>query len=283
MRQAVGHCKRILVLAALLGVSSVLGLAPAVQADPINFIPGATGINITFTDFENTVGKAGDPLFGIFNVKNIQNLSGTVTYWNGNGGSDGTQLVGKFTGLVVDHINPAGGGFDIFFTGGTVTVYDVPNGSFNPTVQSAASLDLEICGVAVCPASELWLVADFKPGIVTTGTAAEIANTTLFSHVNSLTAPFTGSGQGFMDVTGGPNKAFFDTNGFPLGRDLFFQSTIQSCAPAGPVDCGTGNQWNNRSQDPVQAKTRIPAPASLVLLGLGLLGASMWGRFMSRG
>src|SRR5439155_15848009 len=119
----------------------------------------------------------------------------------------------------------------------------------------------------------------FVPGIVAVDNPAtpgfDEATATLFSHVNSLTSPFTGSGSGFLDITGG-NPAIvakLDSNAFPNGADIFLNSDV--CSPPGVAGCpGGAGTWPVSSQDPLtfQTTTNVPEPTTILLLGVGLSG-----------
>src|SRR5215470_18891691 len=85
-------------------------------ADAISFLPANTGISMKFIDREVAVTAVGQELFGIFNITQINNATGTTTFWNGNGATDGTQLVGFFENLIVVPNQDGPGGLS--FAGG---------------------------------------------------------------------------------------------------------------------------------------------------------------------
>src|SRR6186713_2389994 len=120
------------VKALVLGMVSAgcLALMAPARADPVTFLPAGTDVQFKYNNLETIVSNVGDVLTGIFSISSIGNTSGSLLYW-GAGISDGTILTGFFTGLTVAEILPTAGGNIIYFTGGTLTMYNVPVGSYN--------------------------------------------------------------------------------------------------------------------------------------------------------
>jgi len=259
-------------------------LAGVAAADPINFIPGNTDISIKFTDREIEITSLGQKLFGIINITQILNAAGTTTFWNGNGGSDGTQLVGVFQNLTAIADQTGGGGLS--FTGGDLELYLVPNGSYNPGCApnsiTGTDLNKNLAGGAGCAVNALptpWLTADFVPGInnVIPGGNATLQAAFALTNVQA--------GFGYLSVAGGgTNNAYFDTNGYTFAQNVFGPG-VNAFAPAdlflrsnfvlaNPQTCTAPDGWQVCSDDPVQGKT-VPEPATIALLGLGALAAGV--------
>ena len=265
--------RRIAMTVAALGV---LG-SGTLFAAPQDFLPPGAIIQFKYNNWENQVTAVGQTLTGVFNITTI-NDNGGNPYW-ASGISDGTQLTGTFTGLTVAQITATAGGFNIYFTGGTVNMYNVPGGTFAPT-GPGAPLDPQVCGGPCGPA---WLTMLFTPGVVPVddpGTPFDERTATLFSTVSALTSPLTGTGDGLLELVGGTAAAFFQDN---VGFDFSLQSNLQSCpAPAGSpfeANCNfNNNTYPIASFDPVTGRTaiRVPEPGTLALIAIGLLGfASM--------
>jgi hypothetical protein len=257
----------------LVAVAAVLGGAvQAAQADPVNFLP-AGAIQFKYNDFESLITAPGQQLTGIFTVTTIgPEPFGLPVSWT-SGTTDGTQLNGMFRSLTAASITAVGPFENIKFTGGELALFNVPNGTFNSALGTTLAA---ICPLGVCPAP--WVTANFSPGILTGDFL-----TTLNSTVTGLTGPAIGTGTGFADVGSntfgtGTNNARFDTQTFTDSNgnthDLFLESDLVICPGPG---CDGTNPVS--SHDPVHADvTGVPEPASLWLVGAGLMAAAAWRR-----
>src|ERR1700674_820646 len=122
---------------AVLGLAALAGPA---QADPANFLPGNSPILFKYNDLETQIAPppggtcatfvacGSQILDGIFDIITLSAPLGVPVYWT-TGTTDGTQLNGFFTGLMVPSIPASGGGLEITFGGGADSIYNVPNNS----------------------------------------------------------------------------------------------------------------------------------------------------------
>jgi len=251
---------------------AILGFAGAASADPITFLPAGDDFKFKYSNLENQITASGQELFGIFNITSITDQLGSTTFWSGNGVSDGTQLVGFFSDLIATVT-----GTTVTFTGGYLVIYDVANGSYNPSAfpnidpdtLTPTQLATELCGGVACPTP--WATFNFVPGIL------DPNNTVTLAAALAPTFPVTATGNGYLS-TGttpagtGTNNAAFNTNGFNLftnnpPADAFLRSDFSLCGPTNLIACAG---WQVTSEDPVTV-SRVPEPQSLALLGLGLL------------
>lgn len=260
-------------IATAAGVAALLGVASTASADPLDYMPANTGFKIKFINYENLVSQPGDELFGLINVTQILSSGGLTTYWNGNGDTDGMQLVGFFENLIVGPDQTGGTG--ISFAGGNGALYLVSNGTFSPsTSPDTKDFANQLCGGSC---STPWLTFDFVPGINDTINGdATLQGAMAVTNVNA--------GFGYLSVTGGIAGSFLDTNGFLFNNfdpaDMSFKSNFSrfSTEPSANCDLETSQGWSVCSDDPLIARS-IPEPGIVAMLGLGaLIAGSLWRR-----
>ena len=240
------------------------------------------GIQLKFNNFEsflNSTGQVtsslavGDQNFGVINVTQILDGSGSTGLWS-NGGSNG-YLVGVFNGITVSSITPNGSGEITNNSGGTFEIFHVqnaPNFSSGTSGYTAAGCVIgSLCynGISnVAGDTAPVLTFNLVPGTINNNAV------TLQAVLNATTFPTSGSATSYADITGGSAQGQFVSGAegpTALGTfadlyllDNFCVNGATSCSGGTPV-----GDWSLLSHDPVYAA--VPEPGSLALLGTALL------------
>jgi hypothetical protein len=232
-------------------------------------------------------GVGSEDTWGILSVALITNTTLNTTMFSK--GADG-YIIGYFSGLTDFYSTVLSATTQQDYSvGGTVNLY-LSNTDYDPTVPSSNQANV-IASVTNLP---LYLSLDFAVGAgdPTLDPAAGVATYTSF--LNRATG--NGQGSGFLNVTGGTAATTFDTNGQTTGIGTIADAkltvtlgslssgdaactvapdgTVLSPPPPGgdplaiPQECN----WLTGPTLDVRGETTIPEPATLVLLGLGLVG-----------
>lgn len=264
---------------AALTLAACIGSALAAPID----LGGYTGpVTIKFSNYESftvTPGANGPVTssynFGVFEITSILDNNQNIIYQAplaNQISASNPLIVGVFSGIHVDSVSGgialnSGGVFSLYQD--TSTTFATIAGQGTGGYAAASCLVNTQCYNGITNEGyDNILNLELVPG------ASSLAPTsTLYSTITSPN-PLTGNAQGYADITGGSDAYQFARNTQITGAgtlaDFFFfdgfcGSGVTQCTP--PI-----SDWQLSSNDPIHANIAAPEPASLALLGAGLLG-----------
>lgn len=236
--------------------------ASLIAASALAFGSSAQAINVGGVSWDPN-----DPIFDFSSTTNLFETIGLnvgdtfsgygqITSVNASGSfCSSCQLTYEFGGFTL-----TSAGLSFTASGGWLNVYVQDTGAGGYTAFSASTKSTATDG-------DLWLSLAGNSNFF--GGTTTLAGTVTIPNSNGA----SGQGVGYFDVVGGLAAAYLDTNGQPGGADLTYTSSFQ------PLNAPIVNNGvvvaTHFGTNEVFGDSQIPEPATVALLGLGLVGLGL--------
>ena len=230
-------------------------------------------VGLAATGSVGSINTSADTM-GILSVALIQNVTtGQVEFTKGTGGKVGSVVVGPYLTGVFANLEDRTVEVACGITGCSTTALAQGGGfklfsnalDWNPAFGSTGGGDLNTYTYSGISGGSLFLQGVFTAGV----TAIDPLATYLTSYNNS---GVSGNGSGYLNITGGAARAFFDTNSVATNLSGVFADALLSVTYFGSTSANPlPADWLVISTGQVSGNLAVPEPGSLALASLALL------------